>query len=64
MNSVTPSDRYEEAVVVESERGDGDPAVFAGAALTITVVGLLAGWVPAYRAARLHPARTLTETRS
>ena len=41
-----------------------DPVVFAGAALTITVVGLLAGWVPAYRAARLHPARTLTETRS
>ena len=30
----------------------------------ITVVGLLAGWVPAYRASRLHPARALTETRS
>ena len=41
-----------------------DPVVFAGAALTIVVVGLLAGWVPAYRASRLHPARTLTETRS
>ncbi|MCY4075702.1 MAG: ADOP family duplicated permease [Acidobacteria bacterium] len=41
-----------------------DPVVFAGAALTIAVVGLLAGWVPAHRASRLHPARTLTETRS
>ncbi|MCY4026103.1 MAG: hypothetical protein OXH75_07280 [Acidobacteria bacterium] len=41
-----------------------DPVVFAGAALTIVVVGLLAGWVPAHRASRLHPARTLTETRS
>ena len=41
-----------------------DPVVFAGAALTIAVVGLLAGWVPAYRASRLQPARTLTGTRS
>ena len=41
-----------------------DPIVFAGAAATITVVGLLAGWVPAYRASRLHPARALTETPS
>ncbi len=41
-----------------------DPVVFAGAAATITVVGLLAGWVPAYRASRLHPARALTETPS
>ena len=39
-----------------------DPVVFAGAAVTLTVVGLLAGWVPAYRASRLSPARALTET--
>ncbi len=30
------------------------------AAVTITVVGVLAGWVPAYRASRLDPARALT----
>ena len=39
-----------------------DPVVFAGAAVTITVVGLLAGWVLAYRASRLDPARALTRT--
>ena len=39
-----------------------DPVVFAGAAVTLTAVGLLAGWVPAYRASRLSPARALTET--
>ena len=39
-----------------------EPIVYAGAAVTLTVVGLLAGWVPAYRASRLNPARALTET--
>ena len=39
-----------------------DPIVFAGAAVTLMVVGLLAGWVPAQRASRLAPARALTET--
>ena len=39
-----------------------DPIVFAGAAVTLLVVGLLAGWVPAQRASRLAPARALTET--
>ena len=39
-----------------------DPVVFAGAALTLAVVGLLAGWVPAYRASRLDPARALTDS--
>ena len=39
-----------------------DSVVFAGAAVTITVVGLLGGWVPAHRASRLDPARALTRT--
>ena len=39
-----------------------DPVVFAGAAVALTVVGLLAGCVPAYRASRLNPTRALTET--
>ena len=39
-----------------------DPIVYVGAAVTLTVVGLLAGCVPAYRASRLNPARALTET--
>ncbi len=37
-----------------------DPVVFAGAAVTLTIVGLLAGSVPAYRASRLSPSRALT----
>lgn len=47
-----------------STRGRLVGLVFAGAALTIAVVGLLAGWVPAHRASRLHLALALTETRS
>ena len=39
-----------------------DAVVFAGAAMTLMIVGLLAGWVPAYRASRLNPGRALTET--
>ena len=39
-----------------------DPVVFAGAAVTLAVVSLLAGWVPAYRASRLAPARALTDS--
>ena len=39
-----------------------DPVVFAGAAVALTVVGLFAGWVPAYRASRLNPARALTDS--
>lgn len=38
------------------------PVVFAAAAVTLAVVGLLAGWVPAYRASRLDPARALTDS--
>jgi ABC-type antimicrobial peptide transport system permease subunit len=36
-----------------------DPATFAGAALTITLVAGLAGWLPAYRASRVDPAHAL-----
>ena len=39
-----------------------DPVVFAGAAVTLMLVGLLAGWVPAYRVSRLNPGRALTST--
>jgi putative ABC transport system permease protein len=38
-----------------------DPAVFAGAALLIGIVALIASWVPGLRAARVDPARTLRE---
>ena len=44
------------------EVGVGDPVVFAGAAVTLTIVGLPAGSVPAYRASRLSPSRALTVT--
>ena len=39
-----------------------DQVVFVGAAVTLAVVGLRAGWVPAYRASRLDPARALTDS--
>lgn len=37
-----------------------DPVVFASAVVTLMAVGLFAGWLPAYRASRLNPARALT----
>jgi putative ABC transport system permease protein len=38
-----------------------DPATIALAAITLTIVGLLAGWLPARRAARIDPAQVLRE---
>jgi putative ABC transport system permease protein len=38
-----------------------DPATFAAAALVLTVIGGLAAWLPARRAARIDPARVLRE---
>jgi putative ABC transport system permease protein len=41
--------------------GPRDPAVFVGVALVIGIVALSASWLPAVRAARLDPVRTLRE---
>ena len=38
-----------------------DPATLIGAAARLPIVGLLAGWLPARRAARIDPARVLRE---
>jgi len=38
-----------------------DPLTLAVAAITLVAVGLLAGWLPARRAARIDPARVLRE---
>jgi ABC-type antimicrobial peptide transport system permease subunit len=38
-----------------------DAATLAGAAVVLAVVGALAGWLPARRAARIDPARVLRE---
>ena len=38
-----------------------DPATIAVAAIVLTMVGLLAGWLPARRAARIDPAQVLRE---
>jgi putative ABC transport system permease protein len=39
-----------------------DPMTLAGAALTLSVVGATAGWVPARRAARIDPAAVLRDS--
>lgn len=36
-----------------------DPPTFITAAIALTVAGLLAGWLPARRAARVNPAEIL-----
>ena len=41
--------------------GPRDPLTFAGAAAALAMAGLLAGWLPARRAARVDPARVLRE---
>jgi putative ABC transport system permease protein len=38
-----------------------DPATLLGAAITLAVVGGVAGWLPAYRASRIDPAEVLRE---
>ena len=38
-----------------------DPVTLAGAAVALTAVAALAGWLPAYRASRIDPAEVLRE---
>jgi predicted permease len=38
-----------------------DPLVFAGVVTTMALLGLVATWIPAQRALRVHPARLLRE---
>jgi ABC-type antimicrobial peptide transport system permease subunit len=38
-----------------------DPVALAGSAVVLMVVGALAGWLPARRAARIDPADVLRE---
>jgi predicted permease len=38
-----------------------DPVTLVGAAVTLALVGALAGWLPAYRAARINPALALRD---
>jgi ABC-type lipoprotein release transport system permease subunit len=38
-----------------------DPIVFAGVAVTMTLLGLVATWIPAQRALGIDPARLLRE---
>jgi predicted permease len=38
-----------------------DPVTLVGAAITLTAVAVLAGWLPAYRASRIDPAQVLRE---
>ena len=39
-----------------------DPITLLGAALTLSIVGAVAGWLPARRAARVDPAAVLRES--
>jgi ABC-type antimicrobial peptide transport system permease subunit len=38
-----------------------DPLTLVGAALVLSLIGAMAGWIPARRAARIDPARVLRE---
>jgi ABC-type antimicrobial peptide transport system permease subunit len=38
-----------------------DPATIAGAVLVLLVVTVLAGWIPAQRATRVHPLQALKQ---
>ena len=39
-----------------------DPATLVGAAVTLSAVGAVAGWLPAWRASRIDPAQVLRES--
>jgi putative ABC transport system permease protein len=39
-----------------------DPITLAAAAITLAIVGALAGWLPAYRASRIDPAQVLRDS--
>jgi ABC-type antimicrobial peptide transport system permease subunit len=39
-----------------------DVVTLVSAAVTLTVVGALAGWLPAYRASRIDPAQVLRDS--
>jgi putative ABC transport system permease protein len=52
------SARWMQALVFEVR--PADPLVIGGSLLLLLGVSLLAGWLPAHRATRLDPARTLT----
>ncbi len=49
--------RYAQSLLYEL-KGD-DPAVFAGAAVTLGLIALMAGFIPAQRASRVDPMRAL-----
>jgi ABC-type antimicrobial peptide transport system permease subunit len=51
--------RFVEALLFQLDARD--PVTFAGAAAMLVVVGVLAAWMPARRAARLDPATVLRE---
>jgi len=39
-----------------------DPVTLMSAAITLTVVGAIAGWLPAFRASRIDPAQVLRDS--
>ena len=51
--------RFVEALLFHLE--PRDPVTFGGAAAVLVVVGVLAAWLPAHRAARLDPVKVLRE---
>jgi ABC-type antimicrobial peptide transport system permease subunit len=39
-----------------------DPATFVGSAVVLAAIGALAGWLPAWHASRMDPAKVLRES--
>jgi ABC-type antimicrobial peptide transport system permease subunit len=39
-----------------------DPVTLVSAAVTLTAVGAIAGWLPAYRASRIDPSQVLRDS--